>query len=91
MTFVRALGRLIFHLVASLVVALVVGVLVTIVTATAEFPWGSVASLLTFIGYWVWRFIQSVSAPRYDTGAPPIEQLPDIPRSHDSPQGRMQH
>ena len=90
MTFVRALGRLIFHIVASVAIASVVSVLVTMVFAGAGaydangFPWGGVAFLLSFFGYWVWRLVKSALPPRPFTGAPPVEQQPERARSPNS-------
>ncbi len=88
MAFVRALGRLILHVVIAFFVALVVGVLV-IITLTVTglydadgFPWSSVAALLAFVGYGAWRFFRVEVT--YDPGAPPIEQPPKMARGRDS-------
>ena len=77
---VRALGRLIFHVVIALVVWLVVGVLVTLALAVMGLedpgegtPWGGIAGVSASIAYVAWRFSRVLITPPRGGGGEPEE------------------
>jgi len=102
MWLLRRLAFVVVNLVASVALTLVAGVLVGIVALptgayAVTFEWEDeeydlmslvtgLASLATFIGYWIWLFSRS---RRASPATPPTEQPSEVPRDSDSTITRM--